>query len=262
MLEVTRHNDVTVLRSGREVSGKVPYWVNFYYYGNVIFDTGCFWSKEEVRDFFRRRKVEGVLITHHHEDHIGAASIFRKVFAPEKSLTLLKNPRKIPEYRQVVWGQPEPANAEPLEDRMCFGDMDVVVIDTPGHDFDHVCFLVDEKLFSGDLVVSTNQIVCMRQENLIEIIESLKKVLKFKFEFAYGGPRVASREEVEEYLTYLTDLRKRAEELYAEEKDIEEIVNVLFPNPSKKALMMEFVSGGEWSRENFVQSLLGLQRKS
>jgi glyoxylase-like metal-dependent hydrolase (beta-lactamase superfamily II) len=261
MLEVKKYDEVTVFRSGREISGRVLYWVSFYYYGNVVFDTGCFWSKEEVREFFRNRMVEGVVITHHHEDHIGGASVFKKVFAPRKAIAIIKNPPKIPEYRQVVWGQPEPANAEPFEDKITFGDMEITVIETPGHEFDHVCFLIDGKLFSGDLVVSTGQIVCMKQENLVETIESLKKVLKFKFEFAFGGPSVTTKEGVKDYLNYLVELRNRARELYAEGRDVSEIVDILFPNPSKRALMMEFVSGGEWSRENFVRSLLGLIKK-
>jgi len=68
------------------------------------------------------------------------------VYASRESLEILKNPPKIPEYRQIVWGQPKPVHAKPLKNRMEFEDVTVEVIETPGHSFDHVSFLIDEKL--------------------------------------------------------------------------------------------------------------------
>jgi len=40
---------------------------------------------------------------------------------------------------------------------------------------------------------------------------------------------------------------------------VNQIVEQIFPNPPKKVLQMEEVSGGEWSRKNLVESLLGLK---
>ena len=58
----------------------------------------------------------------------------------------------------------------------------------------------------------------MREEDYIATINSLKKVLKFKFDKAYGGTLILTREKVEEYLNYLLELKKKAEELYSEGK--------------------------------------------
>ena len=96
----------------------------------------------------------------------------------------------------------------------------------------------------------------MREEDYIATINSLKKVLKFKFDKAYGGTLILTREKVEEYLNYLLELKERAEELYSEGKTIKEIVNILFPNVPQMVYLMETFSGLEWSRENFIRSLL------
>ncbi len=101
----------------------------------------------------------------------------------------------------------------------------------------------------------------MREEDLIKTIESIEKVLKYDFSYAYTGVGVASRDDVVEYLNYLKGLKEKAEKLYAEGKSIDEIVNACFPNPSQKAILMEFVSEKEWARENMIKSLLGLPRE-
>jgi glyoxylase-like metal-dependent hydrolase (beta-lactamase superfamily II) len=120
----------------------------------------------------------------------------------------------------VVWGQPLPVIAEPLQDRIFVGGEEIEVIETPGHSFDHVSFLIDKKLFCGDLVISRGQVVCMREERLLETIKSIEKVLNLDFDFAYTGVGVASRDAVEDYLEYLLELRERAEKLYWEGKSI------------------------------------------
>ena len=58
----------------------------------------------------------------------------------------------------------------------------------------------------------------MREEDYIATINSLKKVLELKFDKAYGGTLILTREKVEEYLNYLLELKKKAEELYSEGK--------------------------------------------
>lgn len=257
VLVASNFRDVGVLKCGNDVGGRVLYWVHFFSYRDVLFDSGCPHTAKEVFSAFKDRKA--VMLTHYHEDHIGGAIELQKtmpVYAPAKSLEILRNPPEIPQYRKIVWGQPSAVVAKELEETMKIGGLEVEVIETPGHSFDHVSFLVDKKLFCGDLVIARGQIVCMREERLLETIRSLKKVLDYDFDFAFSGIGVFSREKVEDYLSYLEELRKKALEMWKAGKGIDEIVAEIFPNPSEKALMMELVSEKEWARENLVKSLL------
>lgn len=254
---------VEVFKCGTEVEGRVLYWTHFFRYNGVVFDCGCPNVAGEIVDALKKADV--VLLTHYHEDHVGAASALKRagcrVFASPKTIPLLREPPQIPQYRRVVWGQPEPVEAEPLESHMSLGKVDVEVIETPGHTFDHVSFLVDGFLFSGDLAISNKQTVWMREEEVNETIRSLEKILKKDFEVAFGGPGPMSRDDVEAYFEYLKSLKERVEKMYREGLSVEEIVERLFPNPPQIALMMEFVSEKEWARENMVKSILGTPKK-
>ncbi|WP_202319265.1 MBL fold metallo-hydrolase [Archaeoglobus neptunius] len=265
MLLSRMYGDVEAVRVGTEVRGRVFHWVYLYHYRGLLFDTGCVNTALEVFQHFREREIKAVLITHHHEDHIGAVSLFRnitEVYVPPDSVEILKNPPDIPEYRKISWGQPESiVDVKVAGEKMVFDGLEVLMIKTPGHSFDHVSYLVDDKLFCSDLVINTAQMVCMREEDLLETIASIEWVLEYDFSRAYTGVGVSTREEVEEYVDYLRGLKARAEELYASGRGIDDIVNAIFPSPSQKAILMEFVSEKEWARENMVKSLLGLPRE-
>jgi glyoxylase-like metal-dependent hydrolase (beta-lactamase superfamily II) len=257
MLMLEEFRDVLAVKCGNEINGQVLYWTTLYFYKNLIIDTGCPHTAYEVKDFFKDREFDVVLVTHHHEDHAGGAFMFEKVYAPEKTLEILRNPQKIPKYRQLVWGQPKPVIAEPLKSRMEFDNVSVEVVETPGHSFDHVCFLIDDKLFMGDLIGSKRLVICMRDEDYIGVIESIKKVLKLDFEKAYGGHVVLTKDEVKDFLNYLLDLKDRTDELYNKGKTVEEIVNTLLSDVPQKVILMEQMSEMEWARANLIRSLLG-----
>ena len=142
---------------------------------------------------------------------------------------------------------------------MEINEFTIEIVETPGHSFDHVSFIIDNYVFFGDLVISPRQIVAMRGENMVWTIDSLEKILKYDFELAFGGVGVYTRGDVEEYLNYLRNLKKKMDNLYSKGFSIEGIVKSIFPHPSQKALLMEEFSGGEWSRINMVKALLGLE---
>ncbi|MGQ9641324.1 MAG: MBL fold metallo-hydrolase [Candidatus Bathycorpusculaceae bacterium] len=261
-------DDFIAVDVGKEYNGKPFYWTTFYYYKGLIVDTGCPHTAEEVVKFIGDMKLDvtAVLLTHYHEDHSGGASLFKEkfhvnVFAPEKSLEILANPPEIPAYRQVVWGQPKPVEAMPLETKMKVGDLVIKTFGTPGHSFDHVSLLIGRDLFIGDLVANPNPVIIMRDEDSIEVINSLKKIVKLDFERAYGGHGIWEKEEVKSTLNNMLKLKKNVEALWREGLNAEQIVEKIFVNTPKKVLQMEEVSECEWSRKNLVESLLGMRHK-
>ncbi len=179
------------------------------------------------------------------------------VFAPRKSVEVLADPPEIPMYRQKVWGQPKPVRAKPLEKKMRFGQIEISTLDTPGHSFDHVSFLTGKKLFIGDLITNPKPVVIMRQEDCIDLINSLRTILKLNFETAYGGHGIWNKESIEETLNNIVNLKKKIEALHDKGLDAAQIAVEMFSNVPEKVLMMEELSEFEWSRRNLVESLLG-----
>jgi len=87
--------------------------------------------------------LEAILITHHHEDHIGGISALKKkydcyVLAPESE--------HIPDVTEVVIP----------DDELITGPFVIKVIPTPGHTLDHVSYYFQDPrfLFSGDTLFS------------------------------------------------------------------------------------------------------------
>ncbi len=104
-VELMQRDRVIACRCGSLVEGNVLAWVYFYKLGRVLFDSGCPNMSRKVVEAIK--PIEAILITHHHEDHVGAASLLQnrvEVYAPERSLDLLLNPPDIPFYRELVWG--------------------------------------------------------------------------------------------------------------------------------------------------------------
>lgn len=257
--------DFISVEVGEEHGGKPFYWTTFYYYKGLVIDSGCPHAAAESANFLDKMKLdlEAVLLTHFHEDHSGGASLFKEsfkieVFAPEQSLKILETPQKIPAYRQMVWGQPDPVKARPLEEKMKFGKMVVTTIKTPGHSSDHVSFAVENKLFIGDLVANPTPVIIMKQEDYINLIESLKLVSSLDFEAAYGGHGTWNRRLVRKTLNNVLKLKREIETLHRQGLSAEQIVEKTFSKVPEKVLAMEELSEFEWSRRNLVESLLGM----
>ncbi|MBU1089635.1 MBL fold metallo-hydrolase [Patescibacteria group bacterium] len=106
-------------------------------------------------------KVEWILLTHSHSDHLGAlAEIARQTGAP---IAIHLNEAEI-----VASGEPNPpdfslklepvAVAKKLEDGdiLKFDDERIEVIHTPGHTQGSCCFRINNELFSGDTLFREN----------------------------------------------------------------------------------------------------------
>ena len=120
--------------------------------------------KEEIKGF----KIKYIINTHSHEDHI----------AGNKELKSLTNSRIVQHELS-----PEKHDVSVKDNQeIKVGSLNFKFIHTPGHIKDHICILVENKLFTGDLLfVGTIGGVGPRFEgsNLKEEYESLQKILKF-----------------------------------------------------------------------------------
>jgi len=251
---------------GKEYNGEPYYWTTFYYYKGLVIDAGCPHTAEEAAKFIEDMKldVKAVFLTHHHEDHCGGAPIFRErfgveVFAPKKSLEILAKPPEIPVYRRVVWGQPKSVKATPLKEIAEVGGLTIKTFDTPGHSFDSISFHVEDCLFIGDLVTNPKPVIMIRDENLTETVNSIRKVVGLDFEKAYGGHGIWDKYALLRFLDNIFALKTSVEALWRKGLSVKQIVERLFSKVPKKVLQMESVSQGECSRENLVKALLEMK---
>ena len=93
--------------------------------------------------------VKSILLTHGHMDHVGGVEYLSdKLNVP---FYISKIDEEYMEKDNYVFGSIRNANGY-LEDgnELSFGSLNIKVIATPGHTKGGLCFLIEDKLFTGD----------------------------------------------------------------------------------------------------------------
>ncbi|HLW00934.1 MAG TPA: MBL fold metallo-hydrolase [Ktedonobacterales bacterium] len=148
-----------------------------------------------AREGQARGGVRGILITHGHLDHYeGARTLAQLVSAPI-----------------LAWSREGVSVAdEELADQQVIdcGPDRLRVIHTPGHRFDHVCFLLEQArvLFAGDLVAGVGTVVIVPPEGSINAyLRSLRSLLELDLALmvpAHGPFITDPRAKLQEYIDH------------------------------------------------------------
>lgn len=147
-------------------------------------------SQERILDILNKHKLkcENVLLTHGHFDHVGGVDILSKhgakIICGENERCLIFSES----YLSLFGGVQVPhfevdktvIDGEIL--RLC--NIDVKVIETPGHSVGSVSYLIDDCIFSGDTLFRGSVGRCdLPTGNMGELVRSVKKLYALKGDF-------------------------------------------------------------------------------
>lgn len=139
--------------------------------------------------------LHAILITHGHPDHVeGAARLRMLTGAPI-----------------LAWsraGSPVADETIGDDDAIPVGERSLRALHTPGHRFDHLCFLLEDNntLFAGDLVAGVGTVVIAPPEgDLLDYLASLRRLLALDLQriLPAHGPAIDDpRALLEEYIAH------------------------------------------------------------
>lgn len=231
---------------------------NFIVYriGDTLIDTGPSNQWRFVKPFVEQAPVNQLLLTHHHEDHSGNASRIAELCgitpkAPSLAYEKLAKGYKTPIVQKIVWGSPRPVQTESLSDVERLSDgTKVIPVHTPGHAKDLTCFHIPDNgwLFSGDLYIAKSLKYLRSDEDLPELINSIRKVLKLEFETVFcphAGVIKDGKQALQTKLENLLGLCEKAQKLNQQGLGLAEITQqILGPEDGLSKLSRYNISKG------------------
>lgn len=189
LCKIHNFGEVTGYELGYGYIGKPFMTTLFYSIGNIIIDTGLSHMRKEALEIVKSKKVDCVLLTHHHEDHSGNVAVIIKekqvpAYGHPKTIEKMRDGFNILMYQYLIWGKAEKANILPFPPVIETGEFLLIPIHAPGHSKDHTVFLEKNRgwLFSGDLYLGSKIKYFRADENLADTLNSLREVLKLDFE--------------------------------------------------------------------------------
>ena len=184
----------------------------------LLIDTGTPNSGKLVESQLKSRdiKLEGIMITHAHFDHIGSAAYLQKkfgceIFVHRDDMPYLLGEKKF-RYsgilgKVVAIGErlfriKYPEEAKPIDEAFgIFEDLNlsVEIIHTPGHTPGSVCIKLEERLFCGDLLRGgkkpslSPKAFCSDYSSYLSSVRSIVSI-DFSLAFPGHGERISKKE--------------------------------------------------------------------
>ncbi|NWF95053.1 MAG: MBL fold metallo-hydrolase [Candidatus Thorarchaeota archaeon] len=238
MIEVEQfRDDIVCVKTATESNGQPIMWVYSYLIGKVLFDAGCANAASEFASVVGKHPPEMLLVSHSHEDHVGACSQLEHntpVYARPAVIPILRAPPVIGEFFSYVWGQPGPVeDVRVIPTSVESGDYYLELVELPGHGRDMVGFYEPRKrwLFSADAVpLPSKKQIAIDDENVPRMISTMEKIQQMDIAVLFDshrGPIQSPREHIQKRIDYLKGIAERARVLHEEGVSIDDIVKAL-----------------------------------
>jgi glyoxylase-like metal-dependent hydrolase (beta-lactamase superfamily II) len=266
---------VTQIKMSNAVGGVPLYWVSGYLVDDLLVDTGCNYTKQELVDLLKSRIVSTVVNTHHHEDHISGNHLLQStrkvsILAHPFAIPLMKMRPKLYPYQELTWGYPDSSDAKPIPEAIETENHEFKVAHVPGHSFDHIALIEPKEgwIFVGDLFISVKPVASRLDENQWHTISSLKRIRGFAPRIMFGavpGPVMDASSVLDTSILLREKLGRRIVKLNEEGLTSAKIVNEVFGKESQfervgmRTTYKEFTQG-EYSTENLVETFIHEQR--
>ncbi len=201
------------------------------------------------------------LLTHHDEDHVGNAAALARhgltVQATRPVIEALRHCEPIPLYRRWVWGTAEPAKVTELAGTAAAGGWELRPLHTPGHCADHHVFHEPNRdlVFSADLYIGRRVPVARRREDVVQLLESLRRVrdLRPKTLFCAHRGRVDDAvEALNAKIAWLEELVERVRGLVGRGLGVRQITRRVLGREGP----VYWVSRGEYCKRNLVAAAI------
>ncbi len=167
----------------------------------VVIDPGPLESshRESIERAVAGRTVLAVIVTHTHPDHAPLANPLSRAW-------------DVPALGYAPGPEFDPDRILADGDVVEIGPDRLTVIHTPGHSDDHLCFLADGALFTGDHIMGGSSVMI---DDLVPYLASLERLQAFRLDRLYPGhgPEIDRPQEVISW--YIAHRRQREREIVA-----------------------------------------------
>lgn len=263
MVRVRAFGPVTRFRMARSVLGRPLYWVCAFCVDGLLIDTGCAHTAAEFVEALRGHRVEQIINTHHHEDHIGgnvavAARLGLPIRIHPLGIERVRHPDpRLPLYRRVVWGTPPPSNPHPLGDEIRTARYTFRVIHAPGHSLDQVVLFEEREgwLFAADLYLAERVKYLRQDERLDESLTSLRRVAALPIRRLFcslGAVLDDGQRALAAKIAYWEGVSARAQALAAAGRSPAQIRREVLGAEG----FMHWVSGGDFAKQHLIDEAL------
>lgn len=260
MLNISQYKDITIGQGIRSLPG----WkmaVYLYLVDGFLIDVGPESMKGPISKFLQENHIEQVALTHTHEDHSGMAAWLQRqmnvpVYLHEKAIPEAKRKGKYRLYRYITWGQRPAFDPLPMPQRLVTDKYTFEAIDSPGHMRYHNIFHEKNQgwLFTGDLYIGTKPMGVSFNDNMLETIATINKILTLDFDTifcAHAGVVQNGKAMFKKKLDFLLEIQEKVNALRQQGLDNHEIDKKLYP----KKTSVTIFSRGEWSSYHIVNTI-------